>query len=45
MFSSEHIENVVITLNSEPPSSEYHFETKFQADVSPFDQKFEKQEE
>ena len=42
MFSSEHIKNEVLTLTSEPPSYEDHFETKFQANISPFDQSFEK---
>ena len=45
MFSQEHIQNGVITINSEHPSSEYHFERKFQANISPSDQTFEKKEE
>ena len=44
MFSSDHIENVVLTPTSETTSSEYHFETKLQAKLSPSDQSFEKQE-
>ena len=45
MFSSEHIENEMISINSEPPSSGYHFDTKLQAKLSPSDQIFEKQED
>ena len=45
MFSQEHIQNGVITINSEHPSSEYHFERKLQVNISPSDQTFEKQEE
>ena len=45
MFSSEHIENDVLTIASEPPSSEDQFETKFQAKIYPYDQSFEKEEE
>ena len=34
----------MLTLSSENPSSEDNFEKKFQANVSPYDQGFEKQE-
>ena len=44
-FSSEHIENEVITLISENPSSENPFETKLQAKFATSDKSFEKQEE
>ena len=45
MFSSEHIENIVLTLTSEPPSLEDHFETKLKAKIYPNNWNFEKQEE
>ena len=45
MFSSEHIKNKVLTINSEPPSYEDNSDTKFQYNISPYDQSFEKQEE
>ena len=45
MFSSEHIQNKVLTITSEHPSSEDHFERKFQAKIYPSDQSDEKQEE
>ena len=35
----------MITIKSEHPSSTDHFERKFQAKISPYDQSFEKQEE
>ena len=44
-FSSEHIENEVLTINYGPQSSEDHFETKFQANISPSNQIFEQPEE
>ena len=44
MLSSENIENKVVTLTSETPSSKYHFETKPQANIYPFDKSFEKKE-
>ena len=37
--SSEHIENKVLTITSESPSSEDHFDTKIQANISPSDKK------
>ena len=45
MFSSEHIENKVVIITCEHPSSEYHFERKSQANIYLSDQSFEKQEE
>ena len=42
MFSSEHIENKVLTTICEHPSSEYHFESKVLANISLSDQKNEK---
>ena len=45
MFSSEHIQNEVLTLTSEHPSSADKFERKFQSKISPSGQKFEKSEE
>ena len=45
MFSSEPIQNELLTLTFEHPSSEDHFERKFQAKISPSDQNYEKQEE
>ena len=44
-FSSELIQNEVLTVNSEHPYSEDNFERKFQDKISPSDQSFEKQEE
>ena len=38
-LSSEHIQNVFLTINSEHPSSEDYFERKFQANISPYNQK------
>ena len=34
----------VLTINFEHPSSEYNFESKFQGNISPSDQSFEKKE-
>ena len=45
MFSSEHLQNEVLTITSEHPYYEYNSERKFQANLSPSDQSFEKQEE
>ena len=45
MLSPEHIQNEVLTINSEHPSSKHHFGRKFQAKIYPPDQSFEKQEE
>ena len=45
MFSSEHIQNKVLTITSEHPYSEVHFERKSQTNIFSFDQIFEKQEE
>ena len=45
MFSLEHIENIVIPFTYEPPSSEYNFETRYQASISPSDKGILKQEE
>ena len=45
MFSSEHIKNKVLTITSELPSSEDHFEGKFQAKISSSDKFFEQPEE
>ena len=33
MFSSEHIQNKVLTITSEHPSSEVHFEIKLQTNI------------
>ena len=45
MFSSEHIENKVLTIiTCENTSLEYHFESKFQARISLSDKSFEKEE-
>ena len=38
MFSSEHIQNEVLTVASENPSYEDNFERKFQARISPYNQ-------
>ena len=38
MFSSEHIQNEVLNITSEYPSSKDHFDRKLQANVSPYDQ-------
>ena len=43
--SSEHIENKVLTITYEHPSSEYHFKIKSQSKISLSGQSFEKQEE
>ena len=45
MLSSEHIENEVLNINSEHPYYEDHFESKFQAKISPSNQIFEQPEE
>ena len=45
MFSLQHIKNELLTLASETPSYGYHFETKFQANIYPYDQGLERQEE
>ena len=44
-FSSVPIQNEVLTLTSKHPSSADHFERKFQANIYPSDQSFEKKEE
>ena len=44
-ISSGPIKNEVLTINSEHPSSEDHFERRLQANISPFGQSFENQEE
>ena len=44
-FSSEHIKNGVLTLTSEYPSSEDNFESRFQANISPYNQSSEQLEE
>ena len=43
--SSGPIQNELLTLTSENPSYEDHSERKFQNNISPSDQSFEKQEE
>ena len=45
MLSKEHIDNKVLNITSEPPYAEDHFRTIFQANLSPSDQIFERQEE
>ena len=45
IFSSILIQKEVLTLTSEHPSFENHFERKSQDNISPSDQIFEKQEE
>ena len=40
MLSLEKTENEVLTITSEPPSSEDNFERKLQAKISPSDQFF-----
>ena len=45
MFSTEHIQNEVITITSEQPSSEYHCERNFQSEMYPYDKSYEEQEE
>ena len=45
MLSSEHIQNKVLTLTFEHPSSVNQFERKFQAKISPYGRSFENQEE
>ena len=45
MFSSDNIQNLVLTFTSETTSSEYNFERKFQSKIYPYDQIFEKKEE
>ena len=42
---SKLIQNEVLAITSEPPFSEDHFETKFQTNITPYDQTFEKKEE
>ena len=44
-FSSEHIENEVLTLSSKHPYYEVNFERKFQANIYPSNQIFEQPEE
>ena len=44
-FSSGPIQNEVLTLTSEYPSSADHFGSKFQAKISPYEKSLEKQEE
>ena len=44
MFSSEHIQNEVLTITSEHPCSEDHFEIKIQAKFDKYDQIFEQPE-
>ena len=41
MFSSEDIKTEVLTINNEHPSSEYHFESKLQANIYPSNKVFE----
>ena len=41
--SSRSIQHEVLTLTSEHPSSEDHFDIKFQENISPSDQSYEKQ--
>ena len=43
MFSSEHIQNKVLTVTSENLSSVDHFERKFQANIYPSDKTFKNQ--
>ena len=45
IFSSGPIQNEVLNINSEYPSSEYYFESKSQDKIYPSDQSCEKQEE
>ena len=44
-FSSKLIVNEVVTITSETPSSEDHFETKLQAKFDKSDQTFEQQQQ
>ena len=44
-FSSGPIQNEVLNIKSELPSSEYNFERKFQVKLSPYNQKFEQPKE
>ena len=44
VFSSQHIQNEVLTITYEHPYSKYDFDRKFQANISPSDQSYEKQE-
>ena len=44
-FSSGPIQNEVLNISYEHPSSAYHFERKYQAKISPSDQSFENEEE
>ena len=44
-LSSESIQNEMLTITPKHPSSEYHFESQFQAKIYSFDQSFEKQVE
>ena len=43
--SSEHIENEVLTINSETTPSEDHFETRLKSNISPYDHIYKKNEE
>ena len=45
MFSSVPIQNEVVNLTSEHPSSVNHFERNFQAKISPYEKGHENQEE
>ena len=45
MFSSEHIESILVTITSETLSSEDWFDTKLQAKFDKSDQNFEQPEE
>ena len=44
-FSSGPIQNEVLIITSENPYSEYHFERKFQANISPYDNFFKQPDE
>ena len=44
-FLSGPVQNEVLTIKPEHPSYVDHFERKFQAKISPYDQSFEEQEE
>ena len=44
-FSLDHTKNEVLTLTSEHPSYEGNFQSKFQANFSPYNQCFEQPEE
>ena len=45
MLSLEYIQNEVLTITSEHPSSENQFDRKFQANIFSCDQYFENQDE